>query len=112
MPTLHFLIGIPHKLSFQVRIPFMIILLYFITNKLFFVRSTLQLSSHNCPREIRHEIFNLGRIAVACAELDNAEDNGSWPWWEDVMDALLGNITVALFFLIMFCTHSKSSERQ
>jgi hypothetical protein len=64
----------------------------------------MQLSSANCPKEIREELCRLGRMCALLAFDDSwFELKLTVPWWDALIVVLSGNRTVGPkgFFVIL-----------
>jgi len=70
-------IEISHKLSDKFLYPFSIKLSCLKTLRLSLSSSTLHPSSHNCPKDMRDELFSFGTMVASFALLDRAVDSGN-----------------------------------
>ena len=61
---------ISHKPSLLLRTPRIIIVLFFVMVKFCFSSVTMQLLSHNCPRERSDALVNAGKIYTFLASCD------------------------------------------
>ena len=55
----------------------------------------VQLSLHNCSKDVRKELCNFGSMITYYAEMDNKVDKNSWPFFVKVIHSVLGRVTIA-----------------
>ena len=65
--------------------------LCFIAYNLFFVRSTLQLSSHNWPRDIKDVLRKCGKTMAVRDCSDTLSEKVIFPWCVTAIKSLFGN---------------------
>ena len=71
--------GISHRPLVGLRFPQIIIVLLFTTDRSYFVRTTLQPSSHSCPIETRDDERKFGRIIASFAAVESSFASGATP---------------------------------
>ena len=54
----------------------------------------MQLSSHNCPSDMRDELLRLGRTVASLAFDDSILDSGMVPLDVDLIGSLFDNVTL------------------
>ena len=87
-------IGISHNPSNKFLVPCSTTESSLTATNLVLFKRMVQLSSANCPRDIRDELFNPGIIDAFFACVDNSGDRGIVPSSSDVIFELSGKVTV------------------
>ena len=107
-----FCTGISQRPSVGFRIPSKITSSSLTAKSDVLLRYTSQLSSHNCPMEIREALLSPGRIIADDARLVKDEDNGRLPDDVEEMDSPLGRRTDGPTIGRIFESTEVSSSRQ
>ena len=85
--------GISQSPSLRFLLPSKIISTSFIAYSFFVIKSTLQLSSHNCPIDIKDKLLSSGRTITVFATSDSFFESGKIHFSSEEMVEASGRMT-------------------